>query len=101
MKWSKEQIILIAVMFKIQFADKTWGEVFPGCICSEKLIGDSLIEESIIFGDITMVDKSITAVVMRLDRMFDRFCIFDLRGNPTVLEKIEEFVKMLNFEDKV
>ena len=48
-----------------------------------------------------MVDKSITAVVMRLDRMFDRFCIFDLRGNPTVLEKIEEFVKMLNFEDKV
>ena len=48
-----------------------------------------------------MVDKSITAVVMRLDRMFDRFCIFDLCGNPTVLEKIEEFVKMLNFEDKV
>jgi len=76
MKWSKEQTILIAVMFKIQYADKTWGEMFPGCICSENLIGDSLIEESKFFGDIIMVDKSITADVMRLDRMFDRFCIY-------------------------
>lgn len=101
MKWSKEQTILIAVMFKIQFADKTWGEVFPGCICSEKLVGDSLIEESKFFGDILMVDKSITTDVVRLDRMFGYVCIYDLRGNPMITQSLIDFVKMINFEDKV
>lgn len=102
MKWTVDQIKLIAIMFKIQYADKTLGEVFPGCRCSENLIGDMLIKDSAFDGDIIFVfSLEIETRVARMVSSTGKIYIISPNGYWMVDKKIEELVNMLNFEDKV
>lgn len=102
MKWTIDQIKLIAIMFKIQYADKTLGEVFPGCRCSENLIGDVLITNSVFDGDILFVfGLEIQTLVARMKSSTGKFYMLGSNGCPMEDKKIEELVNMLNFGDKV
>lgn len=99
MKYTTEQLELIASLFKIQFADKTVGDFFPNhWIELEKKItlGETETEVSFLHRDIN----------------FNRFgkCVFwfsnhdqcmrSFTGNSVHIP-IADIVKMLSFEDKI
>ena len=99
MKYTTDQLELIAIMFRIQFADKTVGDFFPNhCNELEKKItlGEMETEVSLLYRDIN----------------FNRFgkCVFwfsnhdqcmrSFTGNSVHIP-ITDIVKMVSFEDKV
>ena len=98
MKYTTDQLGLIAILFKIQFADKTVGDFFPDCSDESPnnfRIGEMDIDVSITWKDIDFRynDRfvfwfSLSEQSMRVRRSYRRIPIIDI-------------VKMLSFEDKV
>ena len=98
MKYTTDQLELIAILFKIQFADKTVGDFFPECsyeLRNNFRIGETNIGVSTMWKDIDFWynDRfvfwfSLSEQTMRV-HSFNRFI------------PITDIVKMLSFEDKV
>ena len=97
MKYTTDQLGLIASLFKIQFSDKTVGDFFPNHwneLEKNIRIGEMNIGVSMLFRDINFVynNKCIFWFFVR-DQCMCSF--YDLRI------PIADIVKMLSFEDKV
>lgn len=100
MKYTTDQLELIAMMFKIQFADKTVGDFFPdhrNVLRKQIIIGETQIQTEVSF--------------KYCDINFNHFgqCVFWFSANDqcmctfadSVRIPIIDIVKMLSFEDKV
>jgi hypothetical protein len=98
MKYTTEQLELIAMMFKIQFADKTVGDFFPNHW--------NELEKKINIGE---METGVS--LLSHDINFNHFgiCIFWFSANDqcmctfadSVRIPIIDIVKMLSFKDKV
>ena len=99
MKYTLDQLELIAIMFKIQFGDKTFKEIFPDLKYSkhEETISELTINH--IDGDVNFVlNRSYAAFI---DPITNTFIVLSGGMGENFYIKIENIVKMLNFEDKV
>jgi hypothetical protein len=100
MKYTLDQLELIAIMFQIQFGDKTFREIFPKLKYTkhEGTINELTINHN--DGDVNFLLYQNLVAYFCLRRYV--FVIFG-DENPAVgyHTKIEEIVKMLNFNDKV
>ena len=99
MKYTTEQLELIAMMFKIQFADKTVGDFFPDISGESKKnikIGEMQTEVSVMYRDLNF--NHFGKCVFWFSVQDQRMCTFggDFKRIPIV-----DIVKMLSFEDKV
>lgn len=103
MKYTTDQLELIAIMFKIQFADKTVKEVFP--ICSDDArydikIGELRIRRGLFSyeHDVDFVDDTIRKWVISFRYEYE-FLMFNNPILPRI--PIDDIVKILNFEDNI
>lgn len=108
MKYTTDQLELIAIMFRTQFADKTLVEVFPevfrGNGYNIKIFNIKIGELGILRGrllferDVDLIDEKIGGWLISFRYGFE-YMVFNKQDAPTVL--IDDIVKMLNFEDKI
>ena len=99
MKYTLDQLELIAIMFKIQFGDKTFKEIFPDLKYSrhEGTINELTINHN--DGDVNFVsNRSYFAFI---DPITNTFMVLNGNEDVNYYTKIENIVKMLNFEDKI
>ena len=100
MKYTLDQLELIAIMFKIQFGDKTFKDIFPNLKYSrhEGTINELTINHN--DGDVNFVsNRSYFAFV---DPITNTFVVLSgANRGENLYTKIENIVKMLNFEDKI
>lgn len=98
MKYTTEQLELIAMMLKIQFADKTVGDFFPDCL-GESIknikIGKMKIRVSEVWRDIDFCYDDRFVFWFSLSEQSVR-----IRGHATRIP-ITDIIKMLSFEDKI
>ena len=104
MKYTTEQLELIAIMFKIQHGEKTVGDIFP--CCRDDQLKDVKIRELVIS---TQTQGGFYVV----DFMYNRklimwiYCIEQLLcpvSDVATIEAdipIDDIIKMLSFEDKI
>lgn len=100
MKYTLDQLELIAIMFKIQFGNKTFREIFPSLkdIKHKGTINELTINHN--DGDVNFVSNQ--EFVAFINPRTYKFIIFDYDIHKKhYCTKIEKIVKMLNFEDKV
>jgi hypothetical protein len=103
MKYTTEQLELIAIMFRTQFGDKTLKEVFPVCDddCRFDIkIGDLGIRRGrFSYGnDVDFYDCDNDSWVISFRYVHDRM-MFSTLSLPHI--PIDDIVKILNFEDKI
>ena len=99
MKYTLDQLELIATLFKIQFGDKTLEEIFPSTKHTnhQGTIGELTIDHT--DGDVNFViDHCIAAYFSSSNYIF---YVLAINETDTYFTQIENVVKMLNFEDKV
>lgn len=99
MKYTTEQLELIAMMFKIQFADKTVGDFFPDhwSEIEKKInIGEMETGVSLLYRDINF--NHLGKCVFWFSVNGQCMCTF---GGNDVRIPITDIVKMMSFEDKV
>lgn len=99
MKYTTDQLELIAIMFKIQFANKTVGDFFPNHYVElEKKItlGEMETKVSLLYRDINF--NSFGKCVFWFSN-HDQ-CMRSFDGN-CVRIPIDDIVKMMSFEDKI
>ena len=103
MKYTTDQLELIAIMFRTQFADKTLVEVFPACgdyDCFNIKIGDLGIRRGRFSyeRDVDFYDCDNDSWVISFRYVHDRM-MFSTLSLPHI--PIDDIVKVLNFEDKI
>ena len=103
MKYTTEQLELIAIMFRTQFGDKTLKEVFPDCIKDGSFdikIGDLGIRRGRFSyeRDVDFYDCDNDSWVISFRYVHDRM-MFSTLSLPHI--PIDDIVKVLNFEDKI
>lgn len=100
MKYTLDQLELIAIMFKVQFGDKTFKELFPDL---EHTRHERKINEL----DIVRINNEASFMLGRTVCAFfglylNGLYIFnDLPGTIAYHTKIENVINMLNFKDKI
>jgi hypothetical protein len=103
MKYNQSQLEMIAIMFKIQYGDKTVAELFPQ-IKNDPILKIELCEleickprtEALYKNDIDLRHNGVLKCYFSQEDQKFLICGFgDLRF------KIDDIVKMLNFEDKI
>lgn len=98
MKYTTDQLELIAILFKIQFADKTVGDFFTEC--SYKLLNNNRIGE---------MDIGVSAMWKDIDFSYNDQFVFWFSLSEQAMRvrssnrciPITDIIKMMSFEDKV
>ena len=101
MKYTTDQLELIAIMFKIQFADKTVGDFFPdhwNVLRKQIIIGETQIQTEVSFKYCDINFNHFGKCVFWISVLDQRMFTFDENCKSI---HIVDIVKMLSFEDKV
>lgn len=99
MKYTLDQLELIATLFKIQFGDKTLEEIFPSTKHTnhQGTIGELTIDHT--DGDVNFITGR--GIVAYFSSSNYNFFVRTENETDTYFTPTENVVKMLNFEDKV
>ena len=103
MKYNQSQLEMIAIMFKMQYGDKTVAELFPQ-IKNDPILKIELCEleickprpEALYKNDIDLRHNGV--LICYFSHVDQKFAIC---GFGDLHLKIVDIVKMLNFEDKI